>query len=199
MFVKIIFLGCGKTTFVEKLLHSNRIRKRFKHIYYCYPDHFDDTPVDWAENWTDTLVTFVPYIPDINFFRTMQKNSLIVFDDNFDDIIKSPAVAQALKIHSRRRFSVIIISQMFFELGPFSRVIRNQLSGVVLFRNFGDVGINRRVATQLGALDQFNQADNDTKDEKFNPIIILSSEIVESLEMRVQTSYLSDKYSFCYK
>lgn len=199
MFVKIFFLGCGKTTFVEKLLHSNRIRKRFKHIYYCYPDHFDDTPVDWAENWTDTLVTFVPYIPDINFFRTMQKNSLIVFDDNFDDIIKSPAVAQALKIHSRRRFSVIIISQMFFELGPFSRVIRNQLSGVVLFRNFGDVGINRRVATQLGALDQFNQADNDTKDEKFNPIIILSSEIVESLEMRVQTSYLSDKYSFCYK
>ena len=129
----------------------------------------------------------------------MQKNSLIVFDDNFDDIIKSPAVAQALKIHSRRRFSVIIISQMFFELGPFSRVIRNQLSGVVLFRNFGDVGINRRVATQLGAPDQFNQADNDTKDEKFNPIIILSSEIVESLEMRVQTSYLSDKYSFCYK
>jgi hypothetical protein len=199
LFVKIIFLGCGKTTFVEKLLHSNRIRKRFKHIYYCYPDHFDDTPVDWAENWTDTLVTFVPYIPDINFFRTMQTNSLIVFDDNFDDIIKSPAVAQALKIHSRRRFSVIIISQMFFELGPFSRVIRNQLSGVVLFRNFGDVGINRRVATQLGALDQFNQADNDTKDEKFNPIIILSSEIVESLEMRVQTSYLSDKYSFCYK
>ena len=103
------------------------------------------------------------------------------------------------KIKQKLIFSVIMITQMFYELGPYARVIRNQLSGVVLFRNFGDININKRVAQQLGVMDQFTQAEKFTKDEKYNPVVILSPEIINSPEMRVQVSYLSDNYSYCFK
>ena len=190
--------GAGKTKFVENLIWSNRIPEKFSNIYYCYPDHFDQPPVDW-DNWPDILVTFVPYLPDINFIRSMKPKSLLVLDDNFDEAIKSPAIGQMMKIHSRRKFSVILISQMYFESGPFSRVIRNQLNAVVLFRNFCDDKINHRIAAQLGVKDQFMMAEKATEDRKFDPVVILSNEIVEIPEMRVQTNYLSDTCSFCYK
>ena len=189
--------GSGKTRFIEKLIRSKRIKKPFKHIYYCYPEHFEDVPVDW-DKWDDIIVTFVPFLPDINFIKSIKENALLVLDDNFDQAIRSPAISQAMRIHSRRKFSMILVTQMFFELGPFSRVIRNQLNAVVLFRNFGDCKINRRVASQMGVLDQYVQAEKATKNKKFDPIVILSGEIVAIQEMRVQTDYLNNCVSYCY-
>ena len=87
---------------------------------------------------------------------------------------------------------------MYFDQGPYARVIRNQLNAVVLFRNFGDNSINKREASQLGALEQFNEAEKATKNIKFDPVVILSPEIVELNVMRVQTNYLANNYSFCY-
>jgi len=189
--------GSGKTTWVEQFIKSKRIQQPIKHIYYVYPDDFDEPPVDW-DKWTDVVVTYVPFMPDIAFFKTMSEDSLIVFDDNFDQAIKSPSISQALRIHSRRKFSVILITQMFYEGGPFSRVIRNQLNAVVLYRNFGDIQINRRIASQLGVREQFLQAEKSTENIKFDPIVILSNEIVNCPSMRVQTNYLADNISYCY-
>lgn len=182
---------------MENLLHSKRIRRKFKYVYYCYPCHFDQPFVNW-DSWPDIIVTYLPYIPDVDFFKNVKKDSVIIFDDNYEQVIKSAAVAQALKIHSRRGFSVILITQMYFDQGPYARVIRNQLNAVVLFRNFGDNSINKRVASQLGALEQFNEAEKATKNIKFDPVVILSPEIVELNVMRVQTNYLANNYSFCY-
>jgi len=190
--------GSGKTQFVANLIRSKRIKKPIKHIYYSYPDHFDKPPVDW-DTWDDIIVTYIPFLPDITFFRTMEPHSILVLDDNFDNAIKSPAISQAMKIHSRRKFSVILITQFFFEQGSYSRIIRNQLNAVVLYRNFADCTINRRVASQLGVLGQFLQAEKETESRKFDPIVILSHEIVKTPEMRVQSYYLSDNYSYCYK
>jgi len=189
--------GAGKTTWVENLIKSKRIQQPIKHIYYVYPDDFDEPPVNW-HTWPDIVVTYVPYMPDIKFFKSVDMDSLIVFDDNFDQAIKNPSISQAMRIHSRRKFSVILITQMFYEMGPFSRVIRNQCNAVVLYRNFGDIKINRRIATQLGVYDPFLLAEEAVKDIKYTPIVILSNEIVEQPEMRVQTNYLSENYSYCY-
>ena len=189
--------GSGKTSFVKQLIGSNRISHQIKHIYYCYPDIFDEPPVDW-HTLPDVIVTYLPFIPDLNYIRNLKKGSLLVLDDNFETAIKSPAISSTLKILSRRGFSVILITQYFFEDGPYARVLRNQLSGVVLFRNFGDVRINQTVAKKLGVEKQYLQAENATKDRKFDPIVILSSEIVPCSEMRVQTNYLSETNSFCY-
>ena len=188
--------GSGKTTYVESLLRSKRIRKKFTRIYYCYPDDFDEPPVDWGE-WEDVMVTFVPYMPGKDFFKSVEKDSLVVFDDNFDQAIKNPAISQAMRVHSRRRFSVILITQMFYEKGQYSRVIRNQCSALVLFRNFGDIMINSTIARQLGVSRQFKLAEEATKDLKYQPIVILNNEIVDIPEMRVQTNYLSDQ-PYCY-
>ena len=189
--------GAGKTTWVENFIKSKRIQEPIKHIYYVYPDDFDEPPVDW-DKWADTVVTYVPFMPDINFFKSMVEDSLIVFDDNFDQAIKSSAISQAMRIHSRRKFSVILITQMFYESGPHSRTIRNQLNAVVLYRNFGDIKINHRIASQLGVHEQFLKAEKATKDKKFDPIVILSNEIVTCHSMRVQTNYLADNFSYCY-
>lgn len=188
--------GCGKTTFVENLIKSDRLKVKPSRVYYCYPDDFDEPPVNWHE-WNDILVTYVPSMPDIEFFKTIDKGSLVVFDDNFDQAIQNPSVCKAMKIHSRRKFSVILITQMFYEQGKHSRVIRNQLNALVLYRNFGDIQINRNIAMRHGVRKQYLMAEKETWNKKFDPVVILSNEIVDIPELRVQTSYLN-KYVQCY-
>lgn len=188
--------GCGKTTFVENLIKSDRLKVKPSRVYYCYPDDFDEPPVNWHE-WNDILVTYVPFMPDIEFFKTIDKGSLVVFDDNFDQAIQNSSVCKAMKIHSRRKFSVILITQMFYEQGKHSRVIRNQLNALVLYRNFGDIQINRNIAIRHGVRKQYLMAEKETWNKKFDPVVILSNEIVDIPELRVQTSYLN-KYVQCY-
>ena len=189
--------GSGKTSFVEELIQSDRVEKKFENIYYCYPDHFEEPPVQW-DNWPDVIVHYIPFIPDISFIKTIKKDSLLVFDDNYDQIIKNSAISSAMKIYARRNFSVIIITQFYYENGTFSRVIRNQMNAVVLFPNFGDSSMNKTIAKQLGVSTQFNLAKKETENRKYDPIVILSNEIVSTPELRVQTRYLT-QYPYCYK
>ena len=190
--------GCGKTTFVKKLLQSKRLKKKIRHVYYCYPDSFDSPPVDW-HTIPDLIVTYCPFLPDHEFIKDLKKNSLLVLDDVFDSAIKSRAISDALRIHSRRRFSMVLITQNFFDSGQHSVSMRNQLNAVVLFRNFGNVRTNRQVADQLDVKSQFLQAEKATETRKYDPIVILSSEIVSTPEMRVQTQFLHPCMSYCYK
>ena len=86
---------------------------------------------------------------------------------------------------------------MFYEQGKHSRVIRNQLNALVLYRNFGDIQINRNIAIRHGVQKQYLMAEKETWNKKFDPVVILSNEIVDIPELRVQTSYLN-KYVQCY-
>ena len=190
--------GCGKTSFVKKLIQSKRLKKKIRHVYYCYPDSFDEPPVDWHEI-PDLIITYCPFIPDHDFIKNIKKGSLLVLDDVFDTAIKSRAISDALRIHSRRRFSMVLITQNFFDSGQHSVSMRNQLNAVALFRNFGNIRTNRQVADQLDVKSQFLQAEKYTENQKFNPIVILSAEIVTTPEMRVQTDYLHPFLSYCYK
>ena len=88
---------------------------------------------------------------------------------------------------------------MFYEQGKYSRVIKNQLSGLVLFRNFCDQKINHNIARQLGVLPGFKLAEEHTINTKFDPVVILSAEIVENSRFRVFTNYLSDSDLVCPK
>ena len=122
--------GCGKTTWIENLIHSKRISKKFSRIYYIYPPDFESPPVDW-DSWDSQNVTYVNYIPDLKFFHKLEADSLVVFDDNFEQVINNPLISKVMRIHARRKFSVILVTQMFYEQGKYSRVIKNQLSGLV--------------------------------------------------------------------
>ena len=183
--------GCGKTTWIENLIFSNRISKPFTRIYYIYPSDFETPPVDW-DQWDSHCVTFVNFIPDLKFFHRIEADSLVVFDDNFEEVANSPLISKVMRIHSRRRFSVILVCQMFFERAKYSRVIKNQLNGLVMFRNFIDVKINHNIARQLGVLKAFKKAEDYVSNTKYDPVVILSPEICLNTKFRVFTNYLSE-------
>ena len=55
--------GTGKTTFIEKLLKSNRIDREFSTVFYCYPYTLGDPPVDWDQS-LKCNVQFLTHLPD---------------------------------------------------------------------------------------------------------------------------------------
>ena len=58
----------------------------------------------------------------------------------------------------KKRLSIFITSQNPFEGSSGARVIRNQLSHVMMFQNSGDVNINVRIAQQLGCSREYKGA-----------------------------------------
>ena len=72
---KLNFLG--KTTFIENLIKSNRIDRKFKTIYYVYPYHLFEPPVNWDSEFEDVNVEFMNELPTIKFFETAEKSSVL--------------------------------------------------------------------------------------------------------------------------
>lgn len=117
--------GTGKTTFVEKLISSNRIDRPFTTIYYCYPFELGDPPVSW-HNKTDSNVEYISDLPDAKFFDEADENSLLVLDDLWSETCKSPDLVKAFKVFSRKKkISIISMSQSYFSGGDAGREIRN--------------------------------------------------------------------------
>ena len=115
----------GKTTFVEKLISSNRLAQPFSSIYYCYPFELGDPPVSWHD-LTDSNVEYLSDLPDAKFFDTCEENSLLVLDDLWSETCKSPDLVKAFKVFSRKKkVSIISISQSYFSGGDAGREIRN--------------------------------------------------------------------------
>jgi len=158
----------------------------------------DRPEVNWDEIWPNTVVHYIPYIPDEVFFKNVEFGSVVIFDDVYEDCIQSKAIARAFKIYSRRRFSIILISQMVFEGGKFNRTIRNQCSAIVLFNNFADKSINKRLASQMGCLEQYKAAQNHIGSQPYEPVVILSHQIISHQAERVQVNYLNPKRSICF-
>ena len=119
--------GTGKTTFIEKLLKSDRIDIKFSTIYYCYPYTLGEPPVDWH----DTLkcnVEYLTQLPDLRFFDTVEPNSLLILDDLWSETCKSQDLVAAFKVYSRKKeVSIIIVTQSYFSGGDEGREIRNNM------------------------------------------------------------------------
>ena len=119
--------GTGKTTFIENLLKSDRIDREFSTVYYCYPHHLGDPPVDWH----DTLqcnIEYLTHLPDLRFFDTAEPDSLLILDDLWTETCNSKDLIAAFKIISRkRRVSMIVVTQSYFSGGAEGREIRNNM------------------------------------------------------------------------
>ena len=73
-------------------------------------------------------------------FCTLEPNSCVVIDDQFDEAIKETCIRQAFKVDRRHsEFSIILITQSIFDNGKLSKGIRNNCEVWVLFKNFGCV------------------------------------------------------------
>ena len=119
--------GTGKTTFIEKLLKSDRIDEEFSKIYYCYPYNLGDPPVDWHQTLSFD-VEYLNKLPDLRFFDTVKPNSLLVLDDLWTETCKNKDLVAAFKVFSRKKkVSIIIVSQSYFSGGDEGREIRNNM------------------------------------------------------------------------
>ena len=119
--------GTDKTTFIEKLLKSNRIDREFSTVFYCYPYTLGDPPVDWDQS-LKCNVQFLTHLPDLRFFDTVEPNSLLILDDLWSETCKSKDLVAAFKVYSRKKkVSIIIVTQSYFSGGDEGREIRNNM------------------------------------------------------------------------
>ena len=119
--------GTGKTTFIEKLLKSDRIDSKFSTVYYCYPNHLGDPPVDWHETLSCN-VEYLTHLPDLRFFDTVEPDSLLILDDLWTETCNSKDLVAAFKVYSRKKkVSMIIVTQSYFSGGGEGREIRNNM------------------------------------------------------------------------
>ena len=98
MLTNRIQLILGKTTFIENLLKSNRIDRKWKTVYYVYPFELGEPPVDWDVKFEDINVQFLTDLPDIKFFDNAERNSLIIIDDLWTEACESPEIVKCFKV-----------------------------------------------------------------------------------------------------
>ena len=119
--------GTGKTTFIENLLKSDRIDRKFSTVYNCYPNHLGNPPVDWHET-LNCNVQFLTRLPDLRFFDTVEPHSLLILDDLWSETCKNEDLVSSFKIYSRKRqVSMIVVTQSYFSGGEEGREIRNNM------------------------------------------------------------------------
>ena len=108
------------------MLCSDRLDKKFKNVYYVYPFELVDPPVDWDQKFSDINVEFMNELPDLKFFDSAKRDSLLVIDDLWTEACADPAIIKSFKVFSRKMgISIIIVSQRFFSGGEAGREIRN--------------------------------------------------------------------------
>ena len=77
-------------------------------------------------------------LPSSAFFGSLERDSCVIIDDQFDEAIKESSIRQAFKVDRRHsKFSIVLISQSIFDNGKLSKGIRNNCEVWVLFKNFG--------------------------------------------------------------
>ena len=85
-----------------------------------------EPPVDWDQKFSDINVEFMNELPDIKFFDTAKRDSLLVIDDLWTEACSDSSIIKSFKVFSRKMgISIIIVSQRFFSGGEAGREIRN--------------------------------------------------------------------------
>ena len=132
------------------------IDQKFENIYFCSPS-LSNLVEDWEQE-LDSKIQYLPELPEEEFFKKVEENSLLIVDDYWDDACNSAPVKNAFKIYSgKKNLSIFITSQNPFE-SKGSRSIRNNLNYYLLFQNLGDVGINKLIARQVGFSKLYEEA-----------------------------------------
>ena len=74
----------------------------------------------------DVNVEYMNDLPDVKFFETAEKHSLLVIDDLWLQCCKNTDIILCFQVYSRKReISVIIVSQRFFGGRDGGQEIRN--------------------------------------------------------------------------
>ena len=86
--------------------------------------------------------------------------------------------------------------QYFFDRGPYSSTIRNNIEAFVLFQNHGCGLMNKQIADRLGYGKQFNEASKTAYQTRHGYILILCSGNIPSNKLRVCTNFFSENNQY---
>ena len=176
----------GKTTMIYHLLEKQLFDSDFSIIYYCYPCSYENK-LDWHEK-LDYDIEFLDYLPNHEFFDTMEENSLIIIDDCWFAATQTETIRDLFKVLSGKKdVSVFITSQNPFEGGSHARTIRNNLNHYILFKNLGDYQINRKLCKQLGMLSQYDRA-AEVLNKKYGSIWINLDVTLQNEKLRLSSN-----------
>ena len=99
----------GKTTFCENLISSNRIDRKFKTIYYIYPYELGEPPVQWDVLFSDICIHYMNELPDLKFWDTVERHSLVIIDDLWLESSNSPDIVKSFKVKKIIYFLFLIL------------------------------------------------------------------------------------------
>ena len=138
--------GSGKTTFVKKLVDSSHFETPFDKIVYCYPDYLDEIPIE-----LDQIVEYRQGVCDLNYFSSLPKNTLIIYDDLMNECGSSNDVMKLFSVIARKRnLSLIFIVQNMFDNSKQFRNIRLNATGIVLFKFYAANDVTKTLLRSLG-------------------------------------------------
>ena len=185
--------GSGKTTFIENILRYNKIDSKPKTIYYHYPPELTSIPVKWHSMFESLNVKYIQGLPDECEWNSVKPNSLVIIDDLYVECVNNEAAAKAFKIYSKKRnFSIILVSQFFFDRGPYSSTIRNNIEYFTLFENHGNMSMNRMIAEKLGYMKRFKEAAHYAFNKRHGYVLISVSSKVYNSKLRVCCNFFGE-------
>ena len=138
--------GSGKTRFVQKLINSEHFSSPFGSVTYYLPSYVCDND-DTIE--FDRPVQFKTGIPSTADLSQVQPNSLLIFDDMMHECSKSDKMERLFSVIARKRnISIILTVQNIYH--PGLRHIRINSTGLVLFKFFAAMDVNKRIIKSFG-------------------------------------------------
>ena len=189
--------GAGKTKFVENILRHGKIDTSPKTIYYHYPPELTSIPVKWHSFFPSLNIKYIQGLPDETEWNQVKPNSLVIIDDMYVECVNSEAASKAFKIYSKKRnFSIVLISQFFFDRGTYSSTIRNNIEYFTLFENHGNMSMNRMIAEKLGYIKRYKEAAQTAYDKRHGYVMISVSSKVPSSKLRVCCNFFAENNQY---
>ena len=138
--------GTGKTCFTQNLVNLNHFSSPFDKIIYCYPEYLIESPVEF-----DQIVDYRPGLGDLEFFSTLPKNTLIIYDDLMNECGNSKDIMKLFSVIARKRqLSIIFLVQNMFDRSKQFRNIRLNATHLVLFKFYAANDVQFRLLRDLG-------------------------------------------------
>jgi hypothetical protein len=138
--------GCGKSTFIKKIVDKNFFDARFSKIIYIYPTYLNDPYIEFT-----VPVEYRPGLDDLSYYSTLPRKTLIIIDDSMDEVAQSSSISKLFSVIARKKeISIILISQNIYHHGKYFRNIRINATGFVLFKFSAAFDINSRLTRDLG-------------------------------------------------
>ena len=136
--------GSGKTYFVQRLVNEQHYTTPFDRITYYLPDYLNEEAIEFGQQ-----VEFKSGMPTLEDLSQIPSNSLLIFDDLMHECANSVLLKQLFGIMARKRnISLILIVQNIYHAGL--RHIRLNSTGIILFKFYAAMDVNKRVVRDLG-------------------------------------------------